>query len=74
MIKEASEKREGYDKTTVKGQIEFTDEYSCCPYCGGYQLMVYSCGHLAVRIQMRVCIDVNAGLQDRLEIILVKPS
>lgn len=45
-IKEASAKREGYDKTTVKGQIEFTDEYPGCPYCGGHQLTVCSCGHI----------------------------
>ena len=54
-IKEASAKREGYDKTTVKGQIKFTDEYPGCPYCGGHQLTVCSCGHIG-------CTRTNEGV------------
>lgn len=45
-IKEASARREGYDKITIKGEIEFTDEYPGCPYCGSHQLTVCSCGHI----------------------------
>ena len=48
-------KREGYDKTTVKGQIEFTDEYPGCPYCGSHQLTVCSCGHIG-------CTHTNEGV------------
>lgn len=54
-IKENSAKREGYDKTTVKGNIRFSDEYPGCPYCGGTQLTICSCGHLG-------CTVVNNGI------------
>lgn len=49
-IKESSAKREGYDKTTVKGNIQFADDYPGCPFCGGTQLTVCSCGHLSCTI------------------------
>lgn len=45
-IKENVAKREGYDKTSIKGDVIFTDEFPGCPYCGGYKLTVCSCGHL----------------------------
>ena len=54
-IKESSAKREGYDKTTVKGNIQFSNEYPGCPYCGGTELTVCSCGHLG-------CTVVNNGI------------
>ena len=34
-IKESSAKREGYDKTSIGGNIERSSEYPGCPYCGG---------------------------------------
>lgn len=49
-IKESSAKREGYDKTTIKGNIQFTDDYPGCPFCGGTELTVCSCGHLGCSI------------------------
>ena len=49
-IKESSAKREGYDKTTIKGNIQFTDNYPGCPFCGGTELIVCSCGHLGCSI------------------------
>lgn len=45
-IKKTAAKREGYDKTTVKGGIEFSNEYPGCPYCGCKALTLCSCGHL----------------------------
>ena len=33
-IKETAAHREGYDKTTVGGEIEFDEEFPGCPYCG----------------------------------------
>ena len=45
-IKDIAAKREGYDKTSVRGAIEFAAEYPGCPYCGGKELTVCSCGHL----------------------------
>jgi hypothetical protein len=45
-IKESSAKNEGYDKTAVKGNIAFSAEYPGCPYCGGRELALCSCGHL----------------------------
>lgn len=49
-IKESSAKREGYDKTTIRGNIRFSDDYPGCPFCGGTQLTVCSCGHLGCTI------------------------
>lgn len=49
-IKEKAAKREGYDKTTVKGSIVFSDDYPGCPYCGGKVLTVCSCGHLSCTV------------------------
>ena len=45
-VKESSVKREGYDKTTVNGNIAFLEEYPGCPFCGSKALTVCSCGHL----------------------------
>jgi len=45
-IKDTTAKREGYDKTTVKGNILFTDEYPGCPHCGNTPVTVCGCGHL----------------------------
>lgn len=49
-IKESSAKREGYDKTTIRGDVQFLDEYPGCPYCGSTGLTVCSCGHLGCTI------------------------
>lgn len=49
-IKESAAKREGYDKTTVKGDIQFSDDFPGCPYCGGHNWTVCSCGHLGCTI------------------------
>lgn len=50
-IKEASAKREDYDKTTIRGIIHFSDEYPGCPYCGAKSgLTVCDCGHLGCTI------------------------
>lgn len=46
-MKESAAKREGYDKTTVSGNIEFTDEYPGCPYCKETNLTLCSCGRLS---------------------------
>ena len=45
-IKESSAKREGYDKSSISGNIEVSAEYPGCPYCGQKQFTVCSCGHL----------------------------
>ena len=45
-IKEASAKREGYDRSNIGGEISFSVEYPGCPYCGGRELTLCSCGHL----------------------------
>ena len=54
-IKDTAAKREGYDKATVEGTIEFSKEYPGCPYCGGKELTLCSCGHLN-------CTSVKNGL------------
>lgn len=46
-IKDSSAKREGYDRTVVKGNIAFTENYPGCPYCGAKGwVLCSSCGHL----------------------------
>lgn len=46
-IKETVAKNEGYDKTIVKGRLEFSTEYPGCPFCGGNQVsLCTNCGHL----------------------------
>lgn len=52
-VKESSAKREGYDKTSISGNIDFTNEYPGCPHCGGHQLTVCSCGHIGCTIVRR---------------------
>ena len=32
-IRESSAKREGYDKSSIRGNIQCTEEYPGCPYC-----------------------------------------
>lgn len=49
-IKESSAKREGYDKSSIRGNISFTNEFPGCPYCGGRNWTVCSCGHLSCTI------------------------
>ena len=41
-VKEDSAKREGYDETTLKGDIYPDSEYPGCPYCGRNTFIV--CG------------------------------
>ena len=54
-IKEAAAKREGYDRSSIGGEVFFSDEYPGCPYCGRRELTVCSCGHLN-------CTVVNNGV------------
>lgn len=49
-IKESSAKREGYDRTSIGGHIDFTEEYPGCPYCGQIGFVACSCGHLSCNI------------------------
>jgi hypothetical protein len=49
-IKENSAKREGYDKTSIKGNILFSEDYLGCPYCRRIGLTVCSCGHIGCTI------------------------
>ena len=49
-IKESAASHEGYDRVSVKGDIEFDAEYPGCPYCGEHMLTVCSCGHLGCTV------------------------
>ena len=49
-IMEAAAKREGYDKTTISGSIDCTQDYPGCPYCGQKYFTVCSCGHISCTI------------------------
>ena len=45
-IKESAAKHEGYDKSSMRGSIAFSEEFPGCPYCGGRNWTVCSCGRL----------------------------
>lgn len=49
-IKEASAKREGYDRASIGGEIGYSTDYPGCPYCGRRELTVCSCGHLSCTV------------------------
>ena len=49
-IKESSAKHEDYDKTSISGNIEWTEEYPGCPYCEKTDFTVCGCGHLCCTI------------------------
>lgn len=50
-VKESSARREGYDRTSISGSLEFASEYPGCPYCGSHQLAVCSCGRISCTSQ-----------------------
>ena len=43
-IKEESAKQEGYEGTSIRGEIEPAEDYPGCPYCGGNHFIVCQCG------------------------------
>ncbi len=70
-IKDETAHREGYDRTTVGGDIDFTEEYPGCPYCGNYGFVLcprcnkISCGYESDRIQpCEWCGFVPSGITD----------
>lgn len=69
-IKENVAKREGYDKTSIKGDVIFTDEFPGCPYCGGYKLTVCSCGHLNCTVLKKGFLLVNGVVHKEPSVII----
>lgn len=50
-IKESSAKREGYDQTSISGNLEFAEEYPGCPYCGGRSYIICGqCSRLSCQV------------------------
>lgn len=45
-LKESTARREGYDKTFIRGRLYIGPEYPGCPYCGARLFNVCSCGHV----------------------------
>ena len=45
-IKESTAKHEGYDKTSIVGVIEPTNDYPGCPYCWAQSFVICNCGKL----------------------------
>lgn len=43
-------KREGYDRITIKGSLEYDLEYPGCPYCGTMGLVICNCSRLNCHI------------------------
>ena len=46
-IKESVARNEGYDRSSIKGNISPTDDYPGCPYCGSMGFVICSCGKLS---------------------------
>lgn len=46
-VRESAAKREGYDKTIIKGAVGFDSNYPGCPHCGNPGFVVCSCGRLS---------------------------
>ena len=42
-IKNGQAKREGYDKTRVKGMVMYDDDFNGCPHCGSKQFYICHC-------------------------------
>ena len=51
-MKESSAVHEGYDKTNIKGSIEFSAEYPGCPFCDCKGFVLCHCGHLTCDSQI----------------------
>lgn len=49
-IKENTAKREGYNKTSVGGSIDFSADYPGCPYCGQIGFVFCHCGHISCNV------------------------
>ncbi|GHS85652.1 hypothetical protein AGMMS49957_02210 [Synergistales bacterium] len=49
-IKEATARREGYEGTTITGNVEPAADYPGCPYCGSKYFVVCQCGKLNCNI------------------------
>jgi len=49
-MKASAAAREGYDQTVIVGDIEPTEEYPGCPYCGVKYFVICECGKLNCNI------------------------
>jgi len=43
---EKTAKREGFDKTIIRGSMPIDEKYPGCPYCGTYSFFQCQCGKL----------------------------
>ena len=46
-IDEAKAKREGFDRTNIKGSLRAVDRYPGCPHCGNYSFVQCGCGKVS---------------------------
>lgn len=47
-IDERRASREGFDRTEIKGSLDYTDDYNGCPYCGSSKFVLCGrCGKLS---------------------------
>lgn len=46
-VNTAAAKREGYDRTTIRGNLVIDWDYPGCPYCGERGFVICNCGHLS---------------------------
>jgi len=45
-VDDSKARREGFDKTKIKGSFRSVDDYPGCPYCGGGELVQCGCGKM----------------------------
>ena len=45
-LKESTARREGYDKTSIRGQLYTGPEYPGCPYCAAQHIVICKCGRV----------------------------
>lgn len=45
-LKEATAKREGYERNRVNGRFGFDNDYPGCPHCLRKSIVLCSCGHV----------------------------
>lgn len=66
-IKKGQAKREGFDKTRVKGSVVNDENYNGCPYCGAKDFILCDCGCVACYHGQKTFICPNCGMSGIVE-------
>lgn len=67
-IKKEQAKREGYDKTHVRGAVDYDVDFNGCPHCGSKYFYIYSsCGKVVCYHGQKVVTCPNCGTSSALQ-------